>query len=265
MKISLIQINSGEDKKKNFLKTLNFLSQAFKENPDVICLPEAFLYSGEDKIIGSENLNSRYIAKFKELARTNRINLILGSLLIKSKNSKNPTNTSLIINRKGEIFHRYDKVYMYDVEIDGVVFRESNFTAAGESLGFFNLEGVKVGIGICYDLRYPEYFRALVKKGAEIIFLPASFREKTGHLAYDILTRARAIENQVYFCACNQTGGYGPKEKCGNTRIISYDGKIIENIESEEGIIGAELDFKPLRDFRKKFPTLKQIKNFVRL
>jgi nitrilase len=143
------------------------------------------------------------------------------------------------------------------------VVRESDSTIPGNSLGFFTLDNVKIGVGICFDLRYPEYFQALAKKeGVEIIFLPSNFRKKTGIIAWENLTRARAIENQVYFCACDQTGEEGIKERCGNTRIISYDGSIIENIDSEEGMISANLDLEALRKFRKEFPVLKQIKSF---
>lgn len=113
-----------------------------------------------------------------------------------------------------------------------------------------------MGVGICFDLRYPEYFRELIKEGAEIIFLPSHFRTATGKMAWNILTKARAIENQVYFCACNQTG----EGNCGNTQIISYNGEIISNIEAEEGIITQELDLEKQRTHRQEFPVLEQIK-----
>lgn len=113
-----------------------------------------------------------------------------------------------------------------------------------------------MGVGICFDLRYPEYFRELIKEGAEIIFLPSHFRTATGKMAWNILTKARAIENQVYFCACNQTG----EGNCGNTQIISYNGEIISNIEVEEGIITQELDLEKQRTHRQEFPVLEQIK-----
>lgn len=113
-----------------------------------------------------------------------------------------------------------------------------------------------MGVGICFDLRYPEYFRELIKQGAEIIFLPSHFRTATGELAWNVLTKARAIENQVYFCACNQTG----EGNCGNTQIISYNGEIMSNIEVNEGIITQEIDLERQRRHRKEFPVLEQIK-----
>ena len=126
----------------------------------------------------------------------------------------------------------------------------------GETNGIFELDGVKMGVGICFDLRYPEYFRELTKEGAEVVFLPSHFRTATGEIAWNVLSRARAIENQIYFCACNQTG----EGNCANTQVISYDGKVMENIEKEEGVITVELDLDELRKYRKEMPVLEQMK-----
>lgn len=126
----------------------------------------------------------------------------------------------------------------------------------GKTNGLFELDGVKMGVGICFDLRYPEYFRELIKEGVEIIFLPSHFRKATGEIAWNILTRARAIENQVYFCACNQTG----EGNCGNTQVVSYDGKIMSNIEVDEGIMTQELSLEEQRKHRREFPVLEQMK-----
>ena len=151
---------------------------------------------------------------------------------------------------------------MYTVDREDLKIDEGRDTIKGKELGIVEIEGVKVGIGICFDLRYPEYFKALALNGAEVIFLPSSFRKATGEIAWEVLTRARAIENQVYFCACNQTGGIAEKQRCGNTQIISYDGTIMSNIKEDEGIIIKELDIEQLRKFRKEFPILKQVEKF---
>ena len=255
-------MDSREDTEANFSKAMNYLEKSLADKPDIICLSERFLYWGEDYLKKAENINSDKISAFREFAKENRVNIILGSIALKSKENEKLTNTTFVINRKGEIISRYDKIYMFNVEKKDISIRESDSINPGKELGVFNLEGINIGLGICYDLRYPEYFQALVKKGVEIIFLPSSFRKRTGEIAWDILTRARAIENQVYFCACNQTGESGVKERCGNSMIISYDGSIVKKIESEEGIICEELDLESLREHRKEFPVLKQIKKF---
>lgn len=126
----------------------------------------------------------------------------------------------------------------------------------GKNNGVFELDGIKMGVGICFDLRFPEYFRELIKVGAEIIFLPSHFRKATGELAWNVLTRARAIENQVYFCACDQTGD----GICGNTQVISYEGEIMSILERDEGIVVQELDLEKQRKYRRQMPVLEQMK-----
>lgn len=257
MRISLIQIDSSIDKEANFRKAQKYILEAAGKRPDIICFPENFLYRGDDE--QAEKLSSRYVEDFQELAKKHNTNIILGSITLANSSGKN-TNSSLVLSRQGKIIHRYDKIYMYDVERDDLTFRESDTIQPGNTPGIFELDGIKMGVGICVDLRYPEYFRELTKMGAEIIFLPSNFRKLTGQIAWDVLTKARAIENQIYFCACGQTGGTGAKERCGNSRIISFDGKIISEIGLDEGIVSADLDFEAMHRFRKEFPVLKQMK-----
>lgn len=261
MRVALIQMDSRGNKKENIEKATKFMDEAIKQEVDIICLSEKFLYWGKDR--GAESINSTIINYFKEYAKKNRVNIILGSLVLKVENTNNITNTSLVIDRNGEIIHRYDKIYMYTVDREDLKINEGRDTLKGNKLGIFEIDGVKIGIGICFDIRYPEYFKALTLNGAEVIFLPSSFRKTTGKIAWEILTRARAIENQAYFCACNQTGGIAERERCGNTQIVSYDGTILANINKEEGIIVQDLDIEKLRIFRKEFPVLEQKSPFV--
>ena len=181
--------------------------------------------------------------------------MILGSVALKSDEINKSTNTCFVINREGKIVGRYDKKYMYKVNQKEFKVDETEDTVPGNKLGIFKLDEIKIGIAICFDIRFPEYFRELIKQDVQIIFLPSHFRSNTGERAWKILPEARAIENQVYFCACNQTGD----GLCGNTKIISYNGQIISQIGKEEGIVSAELDIKAQLDFRRTFPVLNQI------
>ncbi len=253
MKVSLIQMESNGDKKENEIKTLKMLNDAIKENPDIICLSELFLSWGKDFENGVVDIKE--IEKYQIFAKNNNVNIILGSVALKSNINNKTTNTCFVIDRSGEIVKRYDKKYMYKVNKTDFVVDETEDTIPGTKIGIAELDGIKIGIGICFDLRFPEYFRELIKKGAQIIFLPSHFRKNTGEKAWDILVNARAIENQVYFCACNQTG----KGLCGKTKIVSYDGDIIKQIEQEEGIITAELDLYSQEQFRKEIPVLEQM------
>jgi len=254
-------MNSGSDKRYNFEMAKKYVLNASKKWADIVCLPELFLYWWTCKLEESWDLSSKYVSEFQNIARSNNINIVLGSMSLDTEVAYETTNSSLIIDRSGKIVHRYDKIYMFNVIKEDFVVRESNETRAGKNIGLFELDGIKMGVWICYDLRYPEYFQKLAINWAEIIFLPANFRKITGKIAWDILTKARAIENQVYFCGCGQTWEDGVKERCGNTRIVSFDGKIISEIEKKEWIIFADLDLDNLRKFRKEFPVLKQVKN----
>lgn len=254
MKITLIQMESNGSKSENEEKAFALLKQAVKEETDIICLSELFLSWGKDFESGKMNIEE--VKKYQIFAKENKVNIILGSIALKQENSNKTTNTCFSINREGEIVGRYDKKYMYIVDKPDFKLDERDDTIQGDKLGIVELDGVKIGIGICFDLRFPEYFRELIKHGVQVIFLPAHFNTSTGKIAWNILTRARAIENQIYFCACNQTG----EKLCGNTQVISYDGTIIRALSKDEGILTVELDLEKQEKYRKQFPVLKQMK-----
>jgi len=262
MKISLVQMNSWNDIKSNFHKAINFAQDSLTK-PDIICFSERFLYRGNGDLGKISNEESEYLKKFKAFAEKNEVNIILWSVDFGTKDEEKVTNTSFVINREGKIIHRYDKIYMFNVYKNDLVIKESDSTIAGKSLGLFELEGIKMGVGICYDIRYPEYFQELTKRWAKVIFLPANFRKSTWNMARDILTKARAIENQAFFCACGQTWWTWVAERCWNTRIIKYDGTIIKDINKAEGVITANINLWEQTIFKKEFPVLKQIKNFT--
>lgn len=254
MKVALIQMDSTGMRQENENKALHLMEQAVLEKADVICLSESFVYWGSER--NQRNCTLEEIEKYQNFAKKNEVNLVLGSVSLLDENSEKTTNTCFVINRKGEIVHRYDKKYMYKVNREDLFVDETQKTIPGKTNGIFELDGIKMGVGICFDLRYPEYFRELIKEGAEVLFLPSHFRKATGEIAWSVLTRARAIENQVYFCACNQTG----EGNCGNTQVISYEGKILANLENDEGIITQEIDLEAQRKYRKELPVLEQMK-----
>jgi nitrilase len=253
MKISLIQIESDGTKYENEEKAFKLLNEAVLEKPDFICLSELFLSWGKDFESGKVALED--IKKYQYFAMKNKVNIILGSVALKSNFENKITNTCFTINRDGKIVGRYDKKYMYKVDKQDFKINEEDDTIPGNDLGIAVLDNIKIGVGICFDLRFPEYFRRLVKNGVQVIFLPSHFRANTGKIAWDILPQARAIENQIYFCACNQTG----EALCGNTKVISYDGTVLKSLDKEEGILTVDIDLQKQEEYRKEFPVLKQI------
>lgn len=253
MRVSLIQTESNGTKQENEKKIFKQLEEAVLDRPDIICLSELFLSWGKDFNGGKVNLEE--IEKYQDFAKTNNVNIILGSVALESKDSNKTTNTSFVINRNSNIVGRYDKIHMYKVNKPDLKLDEKDDTIPGKDLGVFELDNVKIGVGICFDLRFPEYFRELIKRGVEIIFLPSHFNKNTGAIAWDTLTRARAIENQVYFCAVNQTG----ENLCANTKVISYDGEILKSLGDEEGILTIDLDLEEQKRYRSEIPVLEQI------
>lgn len=253
MKITLIQMESNGTKKDNEQKALKFLKDSISENPDIICLSELFLSWGKD--YDNIKINMEDIQVYQSFAKDNNVNLVLGSVALISNNSNKTTNTCFVIDRNGNIVGRYDKKYMYVVDRQDFKRDERDHTIPGEELGIVELDNIKIGVGICFDLRFPEYFRELTKNGAQVVFLPSHFRETTGKIAWNILTKARAIENQIYFCACNQTG----EGLCGNSKVIDYKGNIVKELEKEEGILTVELDLEKQEIYRKELPVLEQM------
>ena len=253
MKISLIQMNSNGTFFENKAKSFEFLNKSLQYKPDIICLSELFLAWGKD--FENIKLSIADIKEYQEFAKSNNVNIILGSVPLKDNNINKITNTSFVINRNGKIVGKYDKKYMYIYNGNDFQVDETLDTTKGKDLGVLEIDGIKIGIGICFDLRFPEYFRELIKNEVQIIFLPSHFRKNTGSIAWNVLPEARAIENQVYFCACNQTGD----GLIGNSKVISYDGTLISSLEESEDILNVELDLEKQNEFRKKFPVLEQI------
>ena len=224
-------------------------NEAIKEKPDIICLSELFLSWGKDFYGGIVKQDE--IKKYQTFAKDNNVNLILGSVALESNVDNKSTNTSFVIDRNGNIVGRYDKIHLYIANKPDFKIDERDDTIPGTQLGLFELDNIKIGVGICFDLRFPEYFRELVKNGAEIIFLPSHFNKSTGNIAWEVLTKARAIENQVYFCAVNQTGN----KLCANTKAISYDGEILKSLDDEEGVLTVDLDLEKQKIYRKEIPV----------
>lgn len=253
MRVSLIQTESNGTKQENENKVFKQLNEAVKEKPDIICLSELFLSWGKDFYGGIVKKDE--ITKYQKFAKDNNVNLILGSVALESDIINKSTNTCFVIDRNGYIVGRYDKIHLYVANRPDFKLDERDDTVPGTHLGIFELDNIKIGVGICFDLRFPEYFRELVKEGAQIIFLPSHFNKSTGTIAWEVLTKARAIENQVYFCAVNQTGS----NLCANTKVISYDGKIIKSLNREEGVLTIDLNLEEQKRYRKELPVLEQI------
>jgi len=259
VKISVIQLNSNNNINNNISKAFNFLNKALENKPSIIALPEVFSYIGDIKE-SSEKLKKVYfdlIEKFKKFSRENKIYLIAGTIHEPSEDENKFYNTCFVFSPLGEIVSYYRKIHLFNVNIDeNNSFRESDVFKAGDDnqLPIVITPYGKIGLGICYDLRFSYFFTKLRKAGAEIIFLPSAFTKETGKAHWEVLTRARAIENQVYMACPNQVGNHGNRESYGHSIIIDPWGKVISNASYKEGIIYAEIDIENINEIRKKIP-----------
>src|ERR1700689_4254052 len=229
MKVSLIQMNSINDKAANIAAARALIERAVaEESPDWVLLPEQFDWAGGakgDKARNSETLpGGPAYAMAQELAAKHRIFLHAGSFMERIEGDERIHNTSVVFNRQGEEIARYRKIHLFDVTTpDGTSYRESATVKAGDQVVTYDCEGVTVGCSICYALRFPDLFQALAEKGAEMIAMPAAFTMQTGKDHWEVLLRARAIETETYLCASAQTGSF----TVGNEQRQTYGHSLV--------------------------------------
>ncbi|MCM3569040.1 carbon-nitrogen hydrolase family protein [Neobacillus mesonae] len=260
MKVAVIQLNSKSDKQENLRKAKEYIIQAVQSGAELISLPEYFNFMGEDheKRFAAESIpNGETPRMLSELARENEVFIHAGSIVEKFTEEKS-YNTSFIINPNGEVIGKYNKIHLFDIEINGMPsYKESSTIQGGDSPVLVDLPFGKAGLSICYDLRFPELFRNHAVNGAKVLFVPAAFTQYTGMLHWEVLLRARAIENQCYVIAAGQYGSTAPGKACyGNSMIIDPWGTVIARAPEDEGFIMAEMKMERVENARESIPCL---------
>ncbi|HMK88720.1 MAG TPA: carbon-nitrogen hydrolase family protein [Methylocystis sp.] len=267
MKVTLVQMNSVSDKAANLAAARALLEQAAAlEHPDWVCLPECFDFLGggrADKLAAAEDLpGGPAYSLCQELARKHRMFVHAGSILERIPGEERLHNTTVAFDREGAEIARYRKIHMFDITApNGTKYHESAAFKPGDSLAIYDCEGVTVGCAICYDLRFPYLFQALAEKGAALIALPAAFTYETGKDHWEVLCRARAIENEVYFCAPGQTGehqaGKETRRTFGHSLIVDPWGRIAARAAEDQGLLSSEIDLERVRSVRAMIPVAK--------
>jgi len=258
-KVSCIQIHSGKDIKKNLNISKKLILKAIKKKSDFIIMPEASSLFGLNKKqllkIATTMKEDFYLNAVQKLANQYK-KWILTCVLIKEKNKIK--NRSVLINSKGLIESYYDKIHMYDVVLSKKEkYFESKIFSSGKSLKTPNLPWGKLGLSICYDMRFPNMFRKLSKKGCLFISVPSAFAKTTGKKHWHSLLKARAIENFCYIFAPAQCGTHWNGRKTfGHSLIISPDGKILKELKNGTGVITANIDPNISRILRNMIPSL---------
>jgi len=260
MRVACIQLSTGENYKLNCSRLIYFIKQSIRVKADLIITPEAsaILSIDKEKVFKySYSMKSDpIIKKIKLISKINKKWILIGSLFIKEKNKLR--NRSIMINPKGEIEAFYDKMNMFDVKLSKKeTHNESKIFVPGKRLKVVNLPWGKLGLTICYDLRFPELYRNLSKRSLNFISVPSAFTKTTGKKHWITLLKARAIENFCYIFAPAQSGKNNSKrETYGHSVIISPDGKILKLKKKNQGVICCDIDPKLSMELRKIIPSL---------
>ncbi|MBI2091082.1 MAG: carbon-nitrogen hydrolase family protein [Deltaproteobacteria bacterium] len=262
-----IQMLAMSDKKANLEEAEAWIREAARRGAKLVALPEVFNWRGDKKEERShaETIPGPSSERMAQLARELGLYLLAGSILEAIPDSSKAYNTSLLYNPQGDIVVRYRKLHLFDVDIaGGVAILESATREPGKEIAVAETEIGRMGLSICYDLRFPELYRALTDKGAEIIFIPSAFTALTGEAHWEPLLRARAIENQVYIIAPDQVGK-NPKSIAtyGNSMIVDPWGKVLARAPDGAGAVLAEMDLGYLAKVRAELPALSHRRCFA--
>jgi deaminated glutathione amidase len=261
VRAAAVQLQSTTDIEANLASAERHVRSAAADGAELVVLPERLDIRGgaADYAAGAEPLDRRPIRWARELARELGIDLVAGSVAERREGRERVSNTSVHVAPDGEIRAVYRKIHMFDVEVGGVEYRESEHSEPADELVLSETaNGVGLGLTICYDLRFPELYRILALRGARVITVPANFTRVTGEAHWEVLLRARAIENQVFVIAPGQGRRPGPEgDSYGNSMIVDPWGEVLARAPMEgDCFIAAELDPSRQDEVREKLPSL---------
>jgi len=260
VRVAAVQLNSTADPAANLAVANRLTRAAAADGATVIVLPEKWTAMGSDdeQRAAAETLEGAAIEWARRTARELSIDLVAGSILERIPGHEKLSNTSVHVDPHGEVRAIYRKVHMFDVEVGGRSYRESDIEEPGEEIVLSQTaDGVDLGLSICYDLRFPELYRILAVRGARVIAVPAAFTLATTRDHWETLVRARAIENQAFVIAANQVGRHpGGHHSGGRSMIVDPWGLVLAQAPDQEGHIVADLDFDRQREIRESLPAL---------
>jgi len=263
MRVAVLQMNSGADVLTNLQQLRGLLRQAAESGAELAALPENFALLSADPsgrvAIAEDDGAGPVQDAVADMARQTGIWLVAGTISIKSADPARPNAACCVYDNTGTRVGRYDKVHLFDVRIPSAreAYAESGFTLPGQKPLVIATPWGRLGIAVCYDLRFPEQFRAMAAEGLELLLLPAAFTVPTGRAHWEILLRARAIENLCYVAAAAQTGQHpGGRSTWGHSMIVGPWGEVLADAGTAVGIAIADLDRARLERLRDEFPVL---------
>src|ERR1700736_3498646 len=262
-KVAAIQMTSSHIVADNLAAAGNLLREAKDLGCDIACLPENFSFIGlrdADKLEVAEPDGAGTVQSFlSDTARQLKMWILGGTIVIRGDTERRVANSSLLIDAAGKRVARYDKIHLFDVTIPGrdEQYRESTHVTPGREVVIADTPVGKLGLSVCYDMRFPELYRDLVSKGAEWLAMPAAFTVPTGRAHWETLLRARAIENLCYVVAPAQTGTHtSGRETYGDSLIVDYWGQVLSRLAKGAGVVMADIDLVKQTETRARFPAL---------
>lgn len=262
-KVAAIQMTSSHVVTDNLTAAGELLREAKDLGCDIACLPENFSFIGlrdADKLQVAEPDGVGAVQSFlSDTARKLGMWILGGTIVIRGDTERRVANSSLLIDDHGKRVARYDKIHLFDVTIPGrdEQYRESTHVTPGRETVIADTPVGKLGLSVCYDMRFPELYRDLVSRGAEWLAMPAAFTVPTGRAHWETLLRARAIENLCYVVAPAQAGTHtSGRETYGDSLIVDYWGQVLSRLPTGNGVITAEIDLAKEAETRARFPAL---------
>jgi deaminated glutathione amidase len=262
-KVAAIQMTSGHIVAENLTAAAALLTEAKDAGADIACLPENFCFIGlkdADKLDIAEADGNGPVQQFlSDTARRLKMWILGGTIVLRGDSPARVANSSLLIDDAGKRVARYDKIHLFDVTIPGrnEQYRESSHVMPGREPVLADTPVGRLGLSVCYDMRFPELYRELVAQGAEWLAMPAAFTVPTGRAHWETLLRARAIENLCYVVAPAQSGMHSSgRETYGDSLIVDYWGQVLSRLAKGTGVITADIDLGKQAESRVRFPAL---------
>jgi predicted amidohydrolase len=268
VKVALVQLQSGNDMEKNIAAAEGYIAKAAKQKAQLVLLPEnvAMMSANvrEFRQHAYAEKDHPALAAFRASARKNKVWLLIGSLSIK-RDSKRLVNRSFLLDAKGNIAARYDKIHLFDATLpSGERYGESARYAAGARAVVARTPWGGLGMSVCYDVRFPHLYRDMAQHGARMLAVPAAFTEQTGKAHWHILLRARAIETGCFVLAPGMTGNHpGGRKTFGHSLIIDPWGNVLADAKTAPGIISATLDLARVAEVRQMLPSLSHDRKYL--
>jgi predicted amidohydrolase len=259
MRVAAVQMTSSADRGRNLEAAAALVRRASGAGARLIVLPEKWPYvHGPRMLEGAEPLDGPSVGAARGWARELGVAIVAGSVIERVEGERLARNTSVLVQPDGAVSAVYRKMHMFDVDVGGVAYRESALTAPGEEVVVGEALGRRIGMSVCYDLRFPELYRHLSAAGADVIVVPAAFTEFTGRDHWEPLLRARAIENQAFVIAAGQHGTHDDGTVShGRSMVIDPWGVVLAQAPDGEGLAVADLDFVRMAQVRETLPALR--------